>query len=209
MSVKRILFSTSNPGKLAENRNIAQEYGIEIVSLADLGIDSVDVVEDGVTFQENAAKKVEAYLKEVKDKDIFVIGDDSGIEIPALDNKPGVFTRRWAGYEMTDEEIIDYCLNQMKHLTGEQRHATFKTILALGGKNQPLQFIDGTLDGVILETEVDTPRLPGLPFNTIFYIPEINKNLIDLHGKSLQERKGFMTHRERALHKIFEYIKSI
>lgn len=209
MSVKRILFSTSNPGKLAEIRNIAQEYGIEIVSLADLGIDSVDVVEDGVTFQENAAKKVEAYLKEVKDKDIFVIGDDSGIEIPALDNKPGVFTRRWAGYEMTDEEIIDYCLNQMKHLTGEQRHATFKTILALGGKNQPLQFFDGTLDGVILETEVDTPRLPGLPFNTIFYIPEINKNLIDLHGKSLQERKGFMTHRERALHKIFEYIKSI
>ncbi len=104
MIYKEILLASSNPGKLKGIARTAQGFGLEVVSPAELGL-KIDVEEDGATFQENAAKKVEAYTSVLKDPGILVIGDDSGIEIAALNNEPGVRTRRWNGQEMTDQEI--------------------------------------------------------------------------------------------------------
>lgn len=204
----KIFFSTSNQGKLNEAKRLAVKYDIEIISPIDLDI-NVDVVEDGVTFAENAIKKVEAYQKYIDDIEVMVIGDDSGVEISILDGKPGVFSRRWAGYEMTDIEMRDYCLEQMRDFEGDDRRAVMKTTIALGRSDRPMQIFDGELQGVILEKISDDDLVSGLAFSPIFFIPEINESLAGLQAKDMDARGGFMTHRERALTKLFEYINSI
>ncbi|PKL30756.1 hypothetical protein CVV43_05450 [Candidatus Saccharibacteria bacterium HGW-Saccharibacteria-1] len=205
---KQIFFSTSNQGKLNEVKKLASKYGIEIISPADLGIE-IDVVEDGVTFKENAAKKVESYQKEIGRSDLYIIGDDSGLEISILDNKPGVFSRRWAGYEMTDEELRDYCLDQMKGMKGDDRRAVMKTTIALGKSGEDMIYFDGELRGLILEKLDDAASVSGLAFSPIFYVPDVSESLINLQAKTLEERNGFMTHRERALAKLFEYLNQV
>ena len=164
--------------------------------------------EDGSNFHENAEKKVRAYADSLKDSTILVIGDDSGIEIDSLNKEPGVRTKRWAGYEMSDQEIINYCVVKMKGLHDDERRATFKTVLALGSYRNETLYFEGELDGIIEEEQPNLQVSPGLPFGTIFYIPEVKKLLYELHGKSLDERGGFMTHRERALHKLYEYLST-
>lgn len=207
-ATKRIFFSTSNQGKLNEARRLAEKYDIEIISPIDLDI-NIDVVEDGVTLAENAIKKVEAYQEYIDDENILIIGDDSGVEIFILDNKPGVFSRRWAGYEMTDVQMRDYCLEKMRDFKGDDRRAVMKTTIALRQFGQPMQVFDGELQGAILEDISDDDLVSGLAFSPIFLIPEINESLASLQSKDVDDRNGFMTHRERALTKLFEYINSI
>ena len=86
----------------------------EVISFNDLTYDIPDCDETGSTFKENALLKVRnarAHLRSA-DHQIIVIADDSGMEIDSLGGEPGVFTRRWNGQEMTDNEIINYCLNR-------------------------------------------------------------------------------------------------
>lgn len=203
---KKVLFATSNPGKLKEITRTAEEFGLNITSPADLGL-KIDVDEDGKTFYENAAKKAEAYSNALKDPSVLIIGDDSGIEIAALNNEPGVRTRRWNGNHMTDQEIVDYCLKKMKGFKKTDRNATFKTVLALSQYGEETKFFEGLLEGEILESPGAKELLPGLPFGAIFYVPENKTLLQDLHGKTLTERKNFMTHREKALNEVYRYIK--
>lgn len=199
----KVLFASNNQGKINELQNYANSLGIQILSPKSLGL-SIDVVEDGKDFYENAIKKVKAYLPYVDDS-TYVIGDDSGIEIPALGGEPGVYTRRWAGHEMADQEIVDYCLDKMKPYSGDDRKAVFKTVLALGYKNEPIQFFEGELNGIITTEPDERPIENGLPFRNIFYIPEINKLLLDIHDPSVHVK----THRERALEKLLMYLKQL
>ena len=185
---------------------MASEYGLTITSPADLGL-SVDVKEDGKTFKENASKKVRTFADAIKDPRVLIIGDDSGIEIPALDNQPGVFTRRWSGKEMTDQEIISYCLEKMKNLSGKDRRAVFRTVLALGSYGEDMKFFEGSLQGEILKKADKRPIVPGLPFGAIFHVSESDMLLLDMHGKSQKERKGYKTHREKAFHRLFQYLE--
>lgn len=206
MIYNKILFATSNPGKLKEIIRIAEEFGLNIMSPNELNL-NIDVKENGITFQKNAAKKSEAYANALRDNSILVIGDDSGIEIDALNKQPGVRTRRWNGREMTDQEIVDYCLENMKEFKDTERQATFKTVLALSKYGEKTKFFEGALNGEILKQPDYRELLPGLPFGSIFYIPEIKTLLRDLHGKKLDERANFMTHRERALNELYKFIK--
>lgn len=207
MQSRTILLATYNPGKLREISNIAKEYGLIITSPADLGL-SVKVIEDGKTFEENASKKVKVFADAIHDPEVLIIGDDSGIEIPALGNQPGVFTRRWSGKEMTDQEIIDYCLEKMKKFSDNDRRAVFRTVLALGKYGEDkMKFFEGSLLGKILNKADERPVIPGLPFGVIFYVTESDMLLLDMHGKSLGERKDYKTHREKAFHNLFQCLR--
>lgn len=202
-SPKNLLFASNNQGKVYEIQTYADKLGIAVLSPASLGI-SIDVVEDGKTFAENAAKKVAAYLPYV-DADTYVIGDDSGIVIPALNNEPGVYTRRWAGHEMTDQEIVNYCLSKMQPFAGGDRKATFKTVLAVGHGDDDLLYFEGDLDGLITEQPDPRPIPLGMPFRNIFYMPEVDKLLLDIHAPGVHLR----THREKALQKTFDYLATL
>jgi len=98
--MKKIIFATKNPGKIREVNEILKNSNIEIVSLLEL--DNVpEIIEDGLTFEENAKIKAEIIFKTYS---IPAIADDSGLAVEQLDERPGVFSARYAGENATDEE---------------------------------------------------------------------------------------------------------
>ena len=107
----RILFATTNAGKIREVAAIMKDVGIEVVSLKDAGI-SADIEENGTTFEENAMIKASsiAALPEVQDGQTIVIADDSGLEIDALGGQPGIYSARYLGedtsYDIKNAELI-------------------------------------------------------------------------------------------------------
>ena len=125
----RILFATKNPGKLFEFQKAFKKLHSDyvVISHNELPYEIPDCEETGTTFEENARLKVQnaRHHLESEDKNMIVIADDSGMEINCLNREPGVFTRRWNGSEMTDDEIIDHCLDKMKGV--DDRSATYVT----------------------------------------------------------------------------------
>lgn len=199
----RVLFATNNPGKLHDAQRFAQKNGFTVLSPRDLGID-IDVIEDGTTFTQNADKKYVGFLEHIDNPDIWVITDDSGLQIPALNNEPGVYSRRWAGHEMTDQEIIDYCLEKMKNV--KDRRASFTGVLAVGKKDVAPHHISFSIEGELLREPIAAEAEKGLPFRSLFYLPQYGKMLHQIHDLPYEERDGILTHREKGLQAAFDYI---
>ena len=131
--MKKLLYATNNPGKQEEVAKFLGHHDITVLSPNDFGI-NIDPNESGSSLEENAKIKSDSFLVEVDDPDVIVMADDTGVEIDALGGKPGIHVRRWKGYRMEDEEIIEYCINQMKDVKDGRRGAQFRTVLTIGTK---------------------------------------------------------------------------
>lgn len=202
----KIIYATSNSGKLAEVQKISSHHGLTIFGLSDFGI-NIDVDETGDTLEANAKIKAEAYLKLVP-KNSIVISDDTGIEIDALGGEPGIKVRRWKGYKMEDEEILDYCLERLKGVPLGSRGAQFRTVLAVAKKGSELKYFDGILRGEILE--VPKPeRRDGMPFWPIFYIPKLRMTLGEFHDSTMDFQIKNPTHRELAVISALPYLATL
>ena len=105
---KRIIFATGNENKMKEIRMILKDLGLEILSMKEAGVD-IDIVEDGMTFEENAEIKARSVAR-VLTNDI-VLADDSGLEIDYLDKAPGIYSARFAGedtsYDIKNRILLD------------------------------------------------------------------------------------------------------
>ena len=201
----QIVFATTNPGKLAMVQNIFIHHKLKLHSLADYNL-KVDIDEVGSSLEENALLKAEGYLKYLP-KDTIVIGDDTGVEIDALEGEPGIKVRRWKGYEMQDEEIINYCLERMKDVPKGKRGSQFRTVLAIAQNNQPVKYFDGILHGEILE-KPQSLRSEGMPFWPIFYIPKLKMSLGQFHAMPIDFQLQNPTHRELAVLSALPYLRS-
>ena len=127
----RVLYATTNPGKLFEVGKFLNPFGIELLGPKDLGL-SIDVSEEGNTLEENALLKARAYIDE--GIEYPVLADDTGVEIDALGGEPGIHVRRWKDGKtrMSDQEIIDYCIMRMQGIPRGKRTAQFRTVIAVG-----------------------------------------------------------------------------
>jgi XTP/dITP diphosphohydrolase len=199
-----VFIATSNKGKQAEIIKYAKLYGKGIKLLFPDGTNKLDIDESGATFEENALLKASAYQRRMNDDTIIFVGDDSGIQISALNNEPGIRTRRWAGYEMTDAEIIDYCLERMQNLTGDKRVAIFRTVLAALVRDHEPKYFNGLMKGRVMTKPLDGPITRGLPFNSLFWVDELGCSLRDVHSQTPGDKKGFVTHREMAFKNFFK-----
>lgn len=201
--MRQLVFATENPGKLREVRIFADNYDIAVLSPSQAGLIQEKVNETGNSYQENAKLKVESCLGQEASKQLVICGDDSGMEIDALNGQPGIHTRRWLGYEMSDDEIIEHTL---KSLVGEKnRKITSKTVLAYSDHGKPIQFVTGELNGRIAEESFDVPNQEGFPFRQLFIVdadPEIPMWRFD--ELPLAERNGHLSHREQAFLKLFQ-----
>jgi len=204
----RILFATSNPAKLSELQGIASEHGYQVVGPKEFGVDNVEFDENGDTFEANALIKWRAYAKALGNQSVMLFADDSGLVIDALDGQPGVKSRRWKDgkTEMTDQELIDYCLEKMRDVPADKRTAHFKLAMAYGFSDQDPKVHFGNSDGVILEKPNMAAYSEGFPYRALFFVPQLGKMLHDVSLLPPEERSGYKLHREVALEKIFPEI---
>ena len=127
MTARRLLVATRSAHKLRELRELLALDGAELVSLDALGIEG-DPVEDGSTFQTNAAIKARFGLRA---SGLPTLADDSGLEVDALGGGPGVWTRRFAGADATDDDNNRKLLAMLDGLPPERRGARYVCVLAL------------------------------------------------------------------------------
>ena len=197
----KILFATRNPGKYKEFVATFHNFDPQtsIISLADLSYQIPDYVEMGVTFEQNAllkARHTRCYLRE-DDKNLIIIADDSGMEIEALNGEPGVFTRRWNGNEMSDQEIVDYCLKKLKNKTN--RRAQYTTCLVINFPDGREEVIFGENSGVILTEPREESRLKGMPFRELFFVPELDMMFHEVRELPKLKRNGYLLGHEVAV----------
>ena len=125
--MKKIIFATGNQDKMREVREIMSDLDAEILSMGEAGI-QIDIVEDGVTFQENARIKAAAVARGLKGA--VVLADDSGLEVDALNREPGIYSARYLGegtpYEVKNQTI----LSRLEGVPKEGRTARFVCAIA-------------------------------------------------------------------------------
>jgi len=199
--MKKLLIATRNPGKFGEIKNFLADLPVEVVSLSDLKIQE-DIEESGKTYEENAKRKAEFYSKL---SGLPTIADDSGIEIEALGRKPGKNTRRWLGYEMTDEEIISHLYKISKEL-GRNRRAHFISTVCLALPNGQFFLETGDTQGIIAE-KPSTKRTKGYPFRSFFYLEPIKKFFFE--DNLTDEEQKLYNHRYKAISKLKPIIKKV
>ena len=203
-----IVYATTNPVKFKEVSDLFAGHGIVIHAPSEFGL-SIDTEETGSTLTANAILKAEAYLPHLPAGTI-VVSDDTGLEIDALAGEPGIKVRRWKGYKMEDEEIISYCLERLKGVEKSKRTAQFRTVFGVARAGQPTRTFVGELAGLILDTP-HAIRVPGLPFQPLFFASDYNLMLYQIHDLPMSEKiaKNITTHRERAVTAALPYLRTL
>lgn len=183
----QILIATKNEGKLKEFKQIFTAKGIEVLSLKDVDED-VDVQENGLTFEENARLKADSYAKTIG---IPVLADDSGLEIDALNGRPGIFLARYAG-DHNDAANNAKVLTELGGVPDEKRTATFHTTVVVRKPDGTELVANGNLRGRILSV----PRGDnGFGYDPLFYVEEKQKTLAQM----TREEKNQISHRALAI----------
>ena len=188
--MKKLIFATNNPNKLREIRSAVSSY--KIISLEEIGIKE-EIPETGSTLHENALQKA-AYIFNKTGEDCFA--DDTGLEIAALDKRPGVYSARYAGINCSAEDNINKVLDELDGVTN--RNAVFKTVIALiiNGKEF---FFEGGIDGNILTNKTGHQ---GFGYDPIF-LP--NGYEISFAEMSLDEKNN-ISHRAKAVKKLIHFL---
>ncbi|WP_026690570.1 XTP/dITP diphosphatase [Alteribacter aurantiacus] len=189
--MKKVLIATQNAGKVREFDAFFAKKGIQVTSLLDVE-EPDDVVEDGVTFEDNAIKKAEAIGKSLG---IPVIADDSGLEVDALDGAPGVYSARYAGSEKNDEANNQKLLAELESVPEEERTARFVCALAVYLPGNQCHVVRGTCEGQIaMELQGEN----GFGYDPLFYVPKLGKMMAELS----RDEKNEISHRANALKKL-------
>lgn len=187
-----IIFATSNPGKMKEVRMLLNDLNVTVRSMEEAGVQA-DIVEDGDTFEKNAAIKAEA----IRDlTGCIALADDSGLEIDYLNGEPGVYSARYMGedtsYTVKNRAIIE----KLANAKGAERSARFVCVIAAAFPGQPTVYTKGIMEGIIAD---EPSGEGGFGYDPIFYVQEIGtttaqmspegKNAISHRGKALREMK--------------------
>jgi XTP/dITP diphosphohydrolase len=197
----RLLVATRSEHKLRELRELLSLEHAELVSLDDLGVFD-DPIEDGQTFEANAAIKARAGLTATG---LPTLADDSGIEVDALDGGPGVRTRRYAGEDATDAGNNAKLLAALDRLPPERRGARYVCVLALAVPGAALRFERGVCRGRIATEPRGTG---GFGYDPIFE-PEEEPPRGRTFGQWAPEEKNRISHRARAARAMAPHLAAL
>lgn len=192
----KIVFATGNAGKVKEIRMIMADLGVEVLSMKEAGI-SIDIEEDGSTYEENALIKARAVAACT---DAIVMADDSGLEADALNKEPGVLSARYMGedtpYSIKNGEII----KRLMGVPDEERSARFVCAIAAVLPDGRELTTRATIEGRIGYEEKGAN---GFGYDPIFYVPEFGKTTAEL----TEEEKNKVSHRGKALELMKKELK--
>ena len=191
----KLVFATNNKHKLDEVRKITLHHPVEIVSLAEINCFD-DIPETADTLEGNALQKAH-YIQEKFGLNCFA--DDTGLEVEALNNAPGVYSARYAGPGHDSEANMKKLLHEMEGK--ENRKARFRTVIALVWNGKTYTF-DGIVNGTITTTKRGEN---GFGYDPIF-IPEGYEQTFAELGNDI---KNQISHRAKAVEKLDEFLTQL
>lgn len=189
----KLIIATNNAHKAQEIRQILADSFSALDTLREAGL-SIEVVEDGATFAENAVKKAEQVLAAAPGYDA-ALSDDSGLAVDALGGAPGVYSARYAGPQHDDADNNRKLMADMAGVPDGQRGCRFVCAVALARRGRPTVTAEGACEGVLLRA----PRGEnGFGYDPYFYYPPAGRTFAELTG----EAKNAVSHRRRALESL-------
>lgn len=188
----RLIVASRNPKKTEEIAELLEPHGIELRSLADFP-QAPEVVEDGQTFAENAAKKAREVATALSE---WTLGEDSGLMVEALDGAPGVYSARYSGENATDEQNNRKLIEELAGVPEEKRGAQYVCHAAVADPTGTIRLqVEATCRGRILES----PRGDhGFGYDPLFLIPEYHQTF----GELSPLVKKHLSHRGRAFQRL-------
>ncbi len=194
----KLIIASQNVHKIREFRSMLRgNTKLDLFSLIDFP-DYTLPPEDGASFEENAIIKATDAAKML---DEWVIADDSGLVIPALDGAPGIFSSRYAGEKATEKENRKKLLSEMSDLKEDQRNGYYECCIALASPEGLVKSASARCEGTILDKERGGQ---GFGYDSLFKKHDYNKTFAELE----EEVKNRISHRRKALDKILLHLES-
>lgn len=191
----KIIFATGNEHKMIEIRAILSDLGVEILSQKEAGI-KADVIEDGMTFEENAMIKATEIAKIAHEMPEYahavVLADDSGLEIDYLNKEPGIYSARYMGEDTSYHIKNANLIQRLEGIPDEKRTARFVCAIAAAFPDGRRKTVRAAMEGRIGYEEKGEN---GFGYDPIFYLPEYGCTSAELS----MEEKNRISHRGKAL----------
>lgn len=184
----RIVIATGNQDKVREINEILEGTDFEAVSMKSIGVNP-EIIEDADTFEGNALIKAKTVHEYVND---YVMADDSGLCIDALDGAPGVYSARFCGENSTYEEKFKKIFEMLRDVPEEKRTAHFVCAIAVVRPDGTSFTVKGQCDGILHEKPMGEN---GFGYDPIFYVPEFNMTTAQMDPA----QKHSISHRGKAL----------
>mgnify|MGYP003956356813 FL=1 len=198
MIKEKIVLASGNLNKVKEINALLSNTSYEIIPQSEFNVIEAD--ETGATFLENALIKARNAAQHTK---YPVIADDSGIEVDALDGKPGVFSSRYAGQNASDKDNLNKLIKNIKRLDPKDCHARFicsMVFLENLNEEDPI-VVEGVWEGYVV---VNPCGKNGFGYDPIFYIPSLGCTSAELSDN----KKNELSHRGQALRLLIQRITS-
>lgn len=195
----KLILATNNKNKLREITEILADTSVSVISQREAGFD-FEVEETGTTFAENAEIKAAAVYEAAVNSGqrCYVLADDSGLSVDALDGAPGVYSHRFAGENATDADRIAKLLALLRDVPDEQRSAHFACNMCLITPEGERVHFEGRCEGVILHA----PRGDnGFGYDPVFGYGD--RSFAELSAGE----KNAVSHRHNALTKLYDFMK--
>lgn len=192
----RMIFATSNEGKVREVRGMLKEYGTDVITMKEAGIDA-DIDENGTTFVENAVIKAKTVM-ELSGQP--AIADDSGLEVDYLGGMPGIYSARYLGHDTSYDIKNAHIIDELSGVPDEKRTARYVCAMAAAFPDGEIITCEETLEGIIAREPAGEN---GFGYDPIVYVPEFGMTT----GQMTPEFKNSISHRGKALKKMRELLK--
>lgn len=190
----KLLVATTNPGKFKEVSAFLKDLPLQIVVPADL-LDPPRVIEDGLTFEENALKKARVLADF---SGLLTLADDSGLEVDALNGAPGIYSARYAGAECDDNKNNQKLLTELQSVTEDNRTARFVCALALCSPDSK-EMADWTVrEACEGRIAFSLQGKHGFGYDPLFFFPPMGKTF----GELERGAKAMVSHRGKALKRL-------
>ena len=195
LDMKQILIATRNLDKVREIGAKFKGLSLEVKSLIDFP-QIPEVVEDGITLEENAIKKAAAGFNATG---LLTLADDTGLEVEALNGRPGVYSSRYAGENASYSDNRRKLLQELKEIPWEKRKAVFRTVAVLLDEKGAITF-ERRCSGIILDEERGEG---GFGYDPVFFIAEYGMTFAEMP----LELKNRISHRGLAVERVVDYIQ--
>lgn len=193
----RLALASENAGKLDEFRNALEGLPLELLSAGQLKVTAFPE-ETGASYEENALMKAAHVALQAG---LIALADDSGLEVDALDGRPGVHTARFGGPGLTNGERMAHLLQRIRHVDQPMRTARFVAVIVVATPGGAVHSFRGESEGQILHG----PRgVGGFGYDPIFFSPELGKSF----AEATLDEKRRVSHRGRALAAFAEWART-